>query len=198
MRSKRRCVLALAVGLALSSQAVASGVPEKSLTETLSESRAVVHGRVIDQFSQWEVVGEHKIIYTYSTIRVAHGEFRNLPEMEDVVVRTVGGIVDEYEQVLIDEASFKLGEEVITFLTLEDGWLHLSVTNFRQGKFTVERAANGRILGVRPDAGAQADPAAAKARTLVPLSSFANDFRRARVALAEGDLSDVHPLIPVR
>jgi len=198
MQNERRWVLALVVGLALSLEAGASGVPEKSLTEILSESRVVVHGRVIDQFSQWEEFDEHKIIYTYSTIHVERGQFGGLPEMRDVVVRTVGGTVDDYTQVLIDEASFTLGEEVIAFLTLEDGWAHLSVTNFRQGKYTVVRDSGGRIRGLLPDAGQQADAAATEQQRLVPFSRFATEFRDARLALSQGDKSGIHPLVPVR
>ena len=198
MQSNLRGFLALAAGLALSLQASASDVPEKSLAEVLSESRAVVHGRVVDQFSQWEEYGEHKIIFTYSTLRVEHGQFRQLPETSEVVVRTVGGSVEGYTQLLIDEASFTLGEEVIVFLGLEEDWLHLSVSNFRQGKYTVVRGADGRIRGVRQDAGQQTDPAKLDERPLIPLSRFAADLRRARRGLAEGETSDVHPLTPVR
>jgi hypothetical protein len=186
------------VGLALSIPTAASGVPEMSLPEVLKESRAVVHGVVVDQFSQWEEFDGNKIIFTYSTLRVDHADFLRLAPARNVVVRTVGGTVDDYTQVLIDEASFQLGEEVVVFLGLEDDWMHLSVVGFHQGKYEVVRDVRGRMSGLRKARGAQAGDEPAVANPVVPLTRFAADLKRARAGVLAGDTSDVHPLVPVR
>ena len=198
MRIAQRISIALALGLAFTLQASASGVPPMTMAEVLSQTKIVVHGVVVDQFSQWEESDGNKIIYTYSTLRVENGQFGKLGRMPNVVVRTVGGTVDGYQQVLIDEASFQLGEEVITFLGLEDGWAHPSVVGFHQGKYTVNRNLAGRIIGVRQDAGAQVDPAQLEKRPLIPITRFVEDMRRARRGVAAGDTSDVHPLVRIR
>lgn len=198
MRNAQRIVLSLACGLALTLQAGASGVPRMTMGEMLSDAKAVVHGVVVDQFSQWEEFDGNKVIFTYSVVRVENADFMRLAPTRDVVVRTVGGIVDGYQQVLIDEASFTLGEEVIVFLGLEDGWAYTSVVGFHQGKYTVSRNAAGRIIGVRQGTGQQLEPAKAEQQPLIPLTRFVNDLRRARNGLAQGDLSDVHPLVKVR
>jgi hypothetical protein len=197
-RSRRNVVCALAIGLALSIPTAASGVPQMSLPEVLKESRAVVHGVVVDQFSQWEEFDGNKIIFTYSTLRVEHADFLRLAPAREVVVRNVGGTVDGYTQVLIDEASFQVGEEVVVFLGLEDDWLHLSVVGFHQGKYEVVRDTRGRMSGLRQALGAQTEPRPEDARPVVPMTRFAADLKRARTALLSGDTSDVHPLVPVR
>lgn len=197
-RERRNAVCALAIGLALSLPAAASGVPRMSMPEVLNESRAVVHGVVVDQFSQWEEFDGNKVIFTYSTLRVQHGDFLRLAPAKEVVVRTVGGTVDDYTQVLIDEASFKLGEEVVVFLGLEDDWAHLSVVGFHQGKYEVVRDARGRMAGVRQALGAQTEPAPETVRPVIPMTSFAADLKRARTGLMTGDTSDAHPLVRVR
>jgi hypothetical protein len=198
MRTVQRLSIALAFGLGLPLQASASGGPQMTLSEVLSETKAVVHGTVVDQFSQWEENDGNKIIFTYSTLRVQDGQFGAFGPMQSVVVRTVGGSVDGYNQLLIDEASFALGEEVIVFLGLEDGWLHPSVVGFHQGKYTVSRNAAGRILGLRQDAGAQVEPRQAEKTPLIPLSRFVDDVRRARRGLLDRDTSVVHPLVRIR
>ena len=198
MRNAQRIVLSLACGLALTLQAGASGVPRMSMAEMLSDSKAVVHGVVVDQFSQWEETDGNKIIFTYSVLRVENADFMRLAPSRDVVVRTVGGTVDGYQQVLIDEAQFTIGEEVIVFLGLEDDWAYTSVVGFHQGKYTVSRNAAGRMIGLRQGTGQQLEPAKAEQQPLIPLTQFVNDLRRARNGLAQGDLSDVHPLVKVR
>ena len=55
-----------------------------------------------------------------------------------------------------------------------------------------------RILGPRQDVGQQLEPAQAEPAPLIPLARFLEDMRRTRRNLAEGDTSDVHPLVPVR
>jgi hypothetical protein len=190
----KRGVLPLAIGLVLALQSNATDVPEMSIGQVLSESKALVHGVVVDQFSEWEQYDGHKILFTYSTIRVRHADFMSMQRSRDVVVRTVGGTLDGYTQLLIDEASFKLGEEVVVFLGLEPDWAHFSVTGFRQGKYTVVRDGAGRITGMRPDAGAQVDSKAAEARQVVPLETFASSLRHAR-KLGAGDALEIHPLV---
>lgn len=197
MRSLIRSGVALGLGLVLALQ-TSAGTRQFTLGEILSETKAVVHGVVVDQFSQWEEYDGHKIVFTYSTVRVHGADFRGISPSRHVVVRTVGGKVGDYQQVLVDEASFRLGEEVIVFLGVEDGWLHPSVVGFRQGKYGVTRDDSGRILGVRQDAGQQLEPSLAAPAPLIPLARFLEDLRRTRRNLAEGDTSDVHPLVPVR
>lgn len=198
MRNAKRFLIALAFGLGLPLQAGAMGGTQMTMGEVLAETRAVVRGVVVDQFSQWEENDGNKVIFTYSTLRVENAYFGKLPPMQNVVVRTVGGTVDGYRQVLIDEASFQLGEEAVVFLGLEDGWLHLSVVGFHQGKYTVVRNLTGRILGLRQDSGEQLDASRLEKRPLIPLSRFADDLRRARSGLVHGDNSEIHPLVRVR
>jgi len=198
MKKLRLVATAVALGFTLAALPGASGVPEMTLGEVLRDSKAVIHGVVVDQFSQWEEGDGNKIIFTYSTLRVQHADFGKFAPARDVVVRTVGGLVDGYRQLLIDEASFTMGEEVVVFLDLEDGWLHPSVVGFHQGKYTVTRDAAGHVQGLRRDAGQQVDSDRQAKQPLIPLARFASDLRRARLGLAQGDTSDVHPLVKIR
>ena len=191
-------VLSAVIGLALALPGSASGVPAMSVGQAVVESKALVHGVVEDQFSQWEEFDEHRIVFTYSTVRVQHADFKALPRSRDVVVRTVGGTVDGYTQVLIDEASFTLGEEVVVFLDMDTDWAHLVVTGFHQGKYTVVRDGSGRISGFRQDAGAQVDKTAAAQRPVMPLATFAAELRNARRAITAREDVEIHPLTRVR
>jgi len=196
MSLMKRGVFTLAIGLALALQSNATEVPAMSLGQVFSESKAMVHGVVVDQFSEWERYDEHNILFTYSTIRVRHADFRGMTPTRDVVVRTVGGTLDGYTQVLVDEASFKVGEEVVTFLEMDPDWAHFSVVGFRQGKYTVVRDGAGQIRGMRPDAGAQVE--GQEARPIMPLALFASELHGARRAMKLQEDVQIHPLTPVR
>jgi hypothetical protein len=199
MQSMKEWILASAVGaLALSAAASASVIPPMTLTQVVRASHALVHGVVVDQFSRWEDSEGNRIIFTYTTLRVMHADTAHLPEDATVVVRSVGGVVDGYHQVLVGEVSFHLGEEVVAFLGLVDGWLHPSVVGIHQGKYTVVRGARGNLLGLVRDEGRALDRPAANGQ-LVPIARFAADLRAAKTAspLEDGS-SNLHPLTPVR
>jgi len=189
-------VLAAALCAAFSLPAGALDAPKMTLGEVLRDSRAMVHGKVVDQFSQWEEVNGNKIIFTYSAIRVQNADFHLGGGPQDIAVRTVGGSIDGFRQVMIDEASFRVGEEVVVFLALEEGWDHPSVVGLNQGKYEVVRGENGAIRGLRQDPGAHVEEK--EARPLISLARFSADLRQARRALSAGESTVVHPLTPVR
>lgn len=134
--------------IALASVVQASVIPEMDLPELYQEANIIVHGRVIDQSSQWEDIDGNQLIFTYSTIRIeSTAKARAASRL--MIVRSVGGEVDGFHQTLIGEPSMHTGEEVVLFVTQEPGWSRPSVLDFYNGKFSVQRDAQGQVSLVR-------------------------------------------------
>ena len=191
----------LACGLALCSTARASIIPPMSLEQLQAESSWMIHGTVIDQFSQWEEYDGNKIIFTYSTVQVARSRALVPLGSDQVVLRSVGGTVGDYTQVLLGEVQLELGEEIVAFLTLEEGWAFPSVVGLHQGKLRVQRDATGRVEGFVPDRGQMLDASRAAADTMIPVDVFTASLRGVASGLAWGASAQedqVHPLVRIR
>jgi hypothetical protein len=109
------------------------GLVEKlTLDELATRANSVVLGEVVDVTYQKESNGSIYTLVTFSVEQNIKGETSN-----EVVIRVLGGRLDEQIQVVEDAPSFKLGERAVVFLEKGDGIFRV-VGGF-QGKFTIDK-----------------------------------------------------------
>ncbi|HEU4383153.1 MAG TPA: hypothetical protein VFR85_06560 [Anaeromyxobacteraceae bacterium] len=120
--------LVLSLGPAAAHASVAA---EMDLAELCRSADAVIHGIVVSAESAWE----DGVIATRSTVRVA----RSLKGAagDQVVVRTLGGVVGGIGQIASGEAALRPGEEVLLFL--EAAGPAYRAVGMAQGAFHVRR-----------------------------------------------------------
>jgi hypothetical protein len=111
-------------------------------------SAAAVHGRVIAIESAWDAAAD--TIYTYITLDVVRA-WGLAGSPARVVVKQLGGVVNDVAFVVGGQARFELGEECIVFLDVRPRDRTLSVAALEGGKWTLTGSS---------------DPAAAMAREI--------------------------------
>ncbi len=133
-------VLALLLGL-FSLSATAAVLVYRPLDDLVRNADAVVHATVLSSKSfQAEEEGR---IYTRHTLLVS--EYLKGEGAKEVTVVTLGGELEEIGQIVPGEARFKVGEEVVLCLRKATG-TDFVVLNMTQGKFRVEKKADGPTL----------------------------------------------------
>ncbi len=97
-------------------------------------SAAAAHGRVVAVESSWDpAVGT---IYTYVTLDVLQSwQLSGSPSR--IVVKQLGGVVNDTALVVGGQAHFEVGEEVLLFLDVRPRDRTLSVAGLEQGKWTL-------------------------------------------------------------
>ena len=132
--------------VAASSRVVADDVLARS-------SAAAVHGRVVALESSWDGVAD--TIYTHVTLDVVHAW--GLPgSPARIVVKQLGGVVNDVAFVVGGQARFEVGEEVMLFLDVRPRDRTLSVAGLESGKWTLtaegdeQRAMAREIRGTDP------------------------------------------------
>jgi hypothetical protein len=134
-----------------------------------NHSESVVEGHVMEILpSRWNTPDGKKptlsdaglaskagSIYTDVIIKVDKNVKGSTPAT--LVVRTLGGQVGDYSNIVEDEAKFELGENVLIFLTKEDPFTnnsagtHYRITSWKFGKFSITKDNQA----VRPDVPAE-------------------------------------------
>jgi hypothetical protein len=176
---RRTVALAMAAfALVSASMAVATTVQKMSLRDLAKKSDAIVLASVEDQSARYD---SRKEIFTYITLRVL--EPVKGPKKGDVItIRELGGTVGNIASIVPGTPSFKVGEEVVIFLTGKDTAGYPWVMGLEQGKYSVttdergEKHVRNEIGGltvVSPGGKApEADGAAAQ-----PLQAFLDGLR---------------------
>lgn len=176
---QRRRVPALALAFAVAVAALVPAAASGSVARALSlgalvrASHAVVEATPLDGFSRWEDVGKRRRIVTYTRLRVDR-PVRGAKAGDELLVRTLGGRVDDVGQVVHGEAVLVPGEAALLFLTADPAGT-LAVTGLAQGHYpfradprgvrrlapsprvaelagTPRDAAVVRLVGLTPDA----------------------------------------------
>ena len=120
----------------MSSVAQATVAKALDFDELVKQSEVVVHGWVVDQWSE-APDGLPGMIYTYTVIEVASalkGVSGNRIEL-----RQIGGKIDDYSVHLSGTPHFHLGTEVIVFAGRDHEDAPYASTGLAQGVFYVER-----------------------------------------------------------
>jgi hypothetical protein len=115
-----------------------------TLQELTSESTVVVHATVLARESSWDDTKSR--IYTFTKLGVMRTLKGSVPNKE-ITIRQWGGTVGNVVMHVPGNATFKVGEEVVVFLSAEEG-LHF-VVGLAQGKFRVQAEASGKKVATR-------------------------------------------------
>lgn len=186
-RPHRAAPAALALLLAL--PALATTLLRLDLDTLTRDADAVVRGRVVRTESRW--TGDGMRIVTDVEVEVAEA-LKGAPGAR-VTLTQPGGVVGDIGQLAQGVAAFTSGEEVVLFLERRGGGpaAHYRLRGMAQGKFRVERGADGAAWAV-PEALGDAvllDPRtrapAASALQRMPLEALRRDV--ARAAARPGD-----------
>lgn len=153
------------------------------LTELVRESRAVVHGRVIDVRSEW-ADGRRRIdsLVTVEAFDYFKGDFG-----PQVTFRVPGGQIGRYRSVTVGAPVFHAGEEVVLFLSARGPSIPW-VLGLGQGVFRVVTDSRSSDRLVTPPAlvaGATTEAVrrGAASRRPVPLAEFGDSVRRLAAGL---------------
>lgn len=128
------------------SPAAASTVVGLDLTALTGGSDAVVHAKVIRVQSRW--TADRRMIVTDVELEVVD-TLKGSPA-GTVHLQQPGGVVGDVGQHVAGAPVFRQGEEVVVFLERALAG-RFGVTGLSQGKFRVERSADGRSLLAVPE-----------------------------------------------
>jgi hypothetical protein len=117
----------------------ATGV-KRDVRELTTRSEAIVHGRIVRQWSAWDASRE--TIWTHSVlepVEVLHGR-----EQSSFTISEPGGVVGDVGMDISGAVPFRVGEEVVVFLRRMPNRA-LRVTGLAAGKYLIStRRASGR------------------------------------------------------
>lgn len=166
----------LALLLLTASPALATVLVPVSFDEMVTESRAIVYGRVAEVRS--ETTADRRSIMTLVTVDVAShlkGDFG-----PTVTFRVPGGRVGMYRRIVIGAPEFREGEDVVVFLSARGPSIPY-LFGLSQGVYRVTRQSGGGALvsppPVRATAGAERIVRGDPARRPLPLDAFAREVR---------------------
>ena len=114
----------------------ASGVLKKSVKELTVSAEEIIKGKVKEINSQWD--DKKTLIYSQITIEVKE-IIKGESEREEIVIKQLGGSIDNIRLKIAGMPLFKEEEEVILFLNKHKKQLKkFYVTGLCQGKFAVK------------------------------------------------------------
>jgi hypothetical protein len=124
------------IALTVAWYGTASAAPTRTVKQLASTSEAIVHGRVLRQWSAWDA--SHETIWTHYVIEpveVLRGGARST-----YTISEPGGVVGDVGMDVSESVPFAAGEEVLVFLKRVPNGM-LRVTGSAAGKYTVSREA---------------------------------------------------------
>jgi len=113
-----------------------------SLSDLVRGSRHALVATPVDLFAQWETIGKHRRIITYTMVRTEYSIDGRPPGTRDVLVRTLGGIVDGIGQIVPGEAVLRRGATSALFISDVSKDL-FAVTGMAQGHYPLVSDAQG-------------------------------------------------------
>jgi hypothetical protein len=163
--------------LLLPGPALATVFIPADFTQIVTESRAIIHGRIVDVRAR--TTGDRRSIETLVTLAAVEHLKGNLGST--VTFKVPGGQVGRYRRVLVGAPVFEPGDDVIVFLTARGPSIPY-LYGLSQGVYHIARAADGREVvtpppvmarGVGAERVVRGDPA----RRPLPVDEFARKVR---------------------
>jgi len=135
-----------------------------SLKDLVSRSSRIAHATPLEGFSRFENIGDRRHIVTYSRLQV-HELLRGPSGETEMLVRTLGGRVDNLGEIVHGEAVLALNEACVVFIhTTSDGIDQ--VTAMAQGHYPLTSDTDGtrRLTMSRAIPHLMGDPSGAATR----------------------------------
>jgi hypothetical protein len=107
-----------------------------TLGELVQQSQHALVGTPVDTFGRWEKVGKSERIVTYTLVRADYSVDGRPPASNELMVRTLGGRVDDVGQVVPGEAVLRLQQTATLFLESLSKDL-FAVTAMSQGHYPI-------------------------------------------------------------
>ena len=136
-----RVAMAGGLGLVTSRAALASLARAVRVEELVARSQHVLVGEPLDAESVWEQIGQRRHIVTYTRVRALEVLAGADPKQDELMVRTLGGRVDDLGELVNGEALLQLGERGVVFVMPSRG--ALAVTAMAQGHYPLLRDTAG-------------------------------------------------------
>ena len=152
MRIHRRAFVSAAALLTAqlaSNRSFATLMRGLSLRELVRQSHHVLSLSALESRCRYLVIGGRRSIVTETRVRIEDVLAGAVPSDGQLVVRTLGGVLDGVGELVHGQAEFSLGAPCVAFLTLgEDGsfW----VTGMAQGHFPIVAAGAEATLAASP------------------------------------------------
>src|SRR5690606_26012643 len=108
-----------------------------TLEELVDSAPTAVLARAVAQESRWEEIAGSRRIVTYTSLALEDGIYGEAKA--SLRVRTLGGVVGKVGQQVSGEASFRIGERAVVFLSATRSGT-LVVAGAAQGHFPVREA----------------------------------------------------------
>ena len=124
------------------------GMPLRELTQRSAHVLAVTG---LEARCSWALLGGRRMIVTETLVRIDAVVARDTPGPSEIVVRTLGGVLDGRGQKVHGQADFELNQRSVAFLTrAKDGTLW--VTGMAQGHYPLlETAPSEQRLSASPN-----------------------------------------------
>lgn len=107
-----------------------------TLNELVRQSQHAVVATPSDFSSRWETIGGRERIVTYTRVRIEYPLDGNAPKSNELVVRTLGGRVDDIGQIVAGEAPLRRNATAALFLEpIASG--AFAVTAMSQGHYPI-------------------------------------------------------------
>jgi hypothetical protein len=190
---KSALVFAAALVTLSAATALATSVLRLPFDEMARTSDLVLRGKVQKAESRWS--GDGRKIFTDVEVLVEETLKGRPPRV--VTVRQLGGTVGDLAQKVSGLHDYDVGEEVVLFLQKTPGDLY-RVAGFAQGRYRVERSADGKAHAVPDEAvrGARLVDPGTRGEVAPDMSPVPLEEIRRRVRAAQGDDSTPAPAPP--
>lgn len=138
-RTFRQILTAVLTGL-LCTPCLAVLIPRYDLPELVRAARGIYHVNVVDRSAAWNE--DRTEILTQYTLEVR--QTLKGPLVSQLVISEMGGVVGDMGMSVAGVPEYRVGEEAVIFTHEEKG--RRMTLYFRQGKFPVRIAPQGRVV----------------------------------------------------
>jgi hypothetical protein len=140
-RISRRDMLALlAAGFALARRPVRAQAD--SFADVVGRCDCSVTGHSLAADAEWWMLSGKRRIVTLHRFAVEHVLAGEVAPGDELLVRTLGGVIGDYGQRVVGEAEIRVGAPALLLLTAAEPGLH-AVSGMEHGYFRLERDASG-------------------------------------------------------
>jgi hypothetical protein len=127
----------------VSQQALSLVIARASIEELATESSCIILGEIISIESKWKDEN-HNFIYTYVTIEIS--EFIKGSGESQIVIRQMGGQINDIVAEIMGTPSFSPGEEVLLFLNKNENWYEIHSISLGCLRVRSERGEQKNII----------------------------------------------------
>jgi hypothetical protein len=139
--SRRQLLAGLAAAYVLGRRTLTHARAE-TFADLVARCDCCVTGRSLGASSEWWTLAGRRRIVTVHRFAVDHVLAGEAAGGDELLVRTLGGVIGDYGERVIGEAELRVGEPALLLLTAAEPGVHV-VSGMEHGRFRVVREADG-------------------------------------------------------